>query len=255
MAPVVAVTNQKGGVGKTTTVVNLAAYAGLGGLRTLVIDSDPQANATSALGVLPSAAGSIYTHAEPMATSAENVWLVPAGPELAEHARPWHDAGHELRALHMAVQQLQDSFELILIDCPPNFTALPRNALLVATQVVIPVQCEYFALEGLSQLLAHIEELHGSAPLADWQILLTMASPGALARSVIAEVRRHFGDRVLSVEIPRDEAAAVAPSHGRALLDHDPLCPAALAYLAVTRELLSRWGSKTSRREACPTAS
>lgn len=241
-APVLVVTNQKGGVGKTTTVVNIAAYSGLAGKRTLVIDSDPQANATSALGALPVPDGSLYTDVPPQATETEGVSLVPGGPALADFARPWSDLGGSLRELRAVIAKHRQDYDLILIDCPPNFTSLPRNALLVATEVLIPVQCEYFALEGLSQLLAHIEELHEAAAssIRSFHILLTMDGPGRLARAVQEEVRRHFRDRVLATSIPRDEVAAAAPSHGRALLDHDPFCPAALAYLAATRELWQR---------------
>lgn len=145
--------------------------------------------------------------------------------------------------LRTLLKPLRVNFDLIVIDCPPNLTCLPTNALIAATHLLVPLQSEYYALEGLSQLLAHVDGLRQDheLPLALCGILLTMATPGsALAAGVAREVRNHFGAGVLAVAIPRDETAAAAPSHARTLLDHDPLCPAALAYLAATRDLLTR---------------
>jgi chromosome partitioning protein len=236
---VLAVSNQKGGVGKTTTVVNLAAYFGLAGWQVLVVDNDPQGNATSAL-----AAGSyercVYSGHEPIVTSAQGVCVIPAGADLADHERRLAAEVGGATALHRLLEPRRVDFDLILIDCPPNLTGLPTNALLAATHLLIPVQCEYYALEGLSQLLAHIETLraehHAQLELA--AVLLTMADPAVpLAAQVENEVRRHFGDRALRSVIPRDPSAAAAPSHGRSLVDHDPLSAAAVAYLAAAEEL------------------
>lgn len=246
LAPVLVVSNQKGGVGKTTTVVNLAAYAGLAGLRVLVVDNDPQANASSALNKT-AFEHSIYSGAQPVETSAGGVYLVPSGSDLADQERRLaNEVGGSL-SLRERLKPLRVSFDLIIVDCPPNLTCLPTNALLAATHLLVPLQSEYFALEGLSQLLAHVDGLRQDheLQLTLCGILLTMATPGsALSQGVATEVRRHFGEGVFRAVIPRDESAAAAPSHARSLLDHDPLAPAALAYLAATKELLTRLGLK-----------
>ena len=250
LAPILVVTNQKGGVGKTTTVVNCAAYAGLAGKRVLVVDNDPQANASSALNTT-AFEHSIYTGAEPVTTSAEGVYLVPSGADLADQERRLQ--GVAATTLRDRLKPHRVNFDLIVVDCPPNLTSLPTNALVAATHLLVPLQSEYFALEGLGQLLAHVDGLRQDhdLQLALCGILLTMANPGsALSQGVASEVRRHFGQGVFTTAIPRDETAAAAPSHARALVDHDPLSPSALAYLAVTRELLQRLGLAGSNLDA-----
>lgn len=247
LAPVLVVSNQKGGVGKTTTVVNVAAFAGLAGKKVLVVDNDPQANASSALNKT-AFEHSIYSGAEPVSTSADGVYLVPSGSDLADQERRLAGAVGGSLALRDRLKPHRVDFDLIIVDCPPNLTCLPTNALLAATHLLVPLQSEYFALEGLSQLLAHVDGLRQDHELQLnlCGILLTMAAPGSpLAQGVESEVRRHFGNGVFETVIPRDEMAAVASSHARALPDHDPLCPAALAYLAATRELLIRLGLTT----------
>ena len=238
--------NQKGGVGKTTTVVNLAAYAGLAGLRVLVVDNDPQANASSALNKT-AFEHSIYSGAQPVETSAGGVYLVPSGADLADQERRLAGEVGGSLSLRERLKTHRVNFDLVVVDCPPNLTCLPTNALLAATHLLVPLQSEYFALEGLSQLLAHVDGLRQDheLQLTLCGILLTMATPGsALSQGVATEVRRHFGEGVFRAVIPRDESAAAAPSHARSLLDHDPLAPAALAYLAATKELLTRLGLK-----------
>jgi chromosome partitioning protein len=255
LAPVLVVSNQKGGVGKTTTVVNLAAYAGLAGLRVLVVDNDPQANASSALNKT-SFENSIYSGAEPVLTSADGVYMVPSGSDLADQERRLAGEVGGSLALRERLKIHRVNFDLVIVDCPPNLTCLPTNALLAASHLLVPLQSEYFALEGLSQLLAHVDGLRQDHELQLnlCGILLTMASSGsALSQGVANEVRRHFGEGVFKAVIPRDESAAAASSHARALVDHDPLSPAALAYLAATRELLQRLGLTPASRPQPPT--
>lgn len=237
----IAVANQKGGVGKTTTVVNLAAYAALAGKRTLVVDCDPQGNASSVLAP-PGQHESVYDGQDPLPVPGfEHLAIIPAGHDLiaAERRMATSDGGRF--TLKRRLAPFADRFDLLVIDCPPSLTLLPVNALNAADRVIIPIQCEYFAMEGLSQLVAALDEIRedSNPNVAIGGIVLTMCDAKlAFARQVAAEIRQHFGSAVFETAIPRDIALAAAPSHGKTIVDYDPLSPGGMAYLALTKEVL-----------------
>ena len=253
MSVVIALANQKGGVGKTTSTVSLAAALASRGVRTLVLDSDPQANATSALGVeRPTDGGGLYTalvEEEPLlpsvaATATPNLSVMPTSPALAgAEVELVSVMAREFR-MKRAVEPLREHFDVILIDCPPSLGMLTVNALAAADEVVIPVQTEYFALEGLGHL-AHTIELvkrNLNPRLVIRGVLLTMFDARTnLSREVEQEVRRHFPNTFATV-IPRSVRLAEAPSHGTPIRDYDPASSGSRAYEALADELLTALG-------------
>ena len=246
---VYALANQKGGVGKTTTAINLAACLAEAGARTLVVDLDPQANATSGLGeratgqttydLLDGAPfDDCVTH-----TRFENLDLVPSSPELAgavvELAH--HDAGESY--LTQSLAGARDRYEFTFLDCPPSLGPLTVNALAAADCVLVPVQAEYYALEGLSQLVKSLELVRArlNPQLQIGGVLLTMVDARTrLSSDVIAEVRRHFGDKVFKTTIPRSVRLAEAPSHGLPAIAYDRRSAGADAYWRAAMELVDR---------------
>ena len=251
MGTVYAIANQKGGVGKTTTAVNLGACVAEAGYRTLLVDLDAQCNATVALGVGKDAHPNVYdcltdgSALDPavMATSVENLYLVPSSPELA-------GANVELPRLPGSEQRLSESMRsvrggyfLTLLDCPPSLGPLTVNALVAADKVIVPVQTEYFALEGLAGLLDTLgliqRELNPRLSVAG--MILTMHdSRTRLAQDVEREVRQHFPELVFETVIPRNVRIGEAPSHGVPITQHDPLCPGSVAYLKLAKEVAAR---------------
>ena len=250
MRRVIAIVNQKGGVGKSTTAVNLGACLASTGQRTLLIDLDPQANSTSGLGIQRDRqAGSIYDlllDGEEIAgfvldSQIPNLSLVHSTINLA--GAEVELAGVVGRETRLRRALAGADFPLILLDCPPSLGLLTINALTAASEALIPIQCEYYALEGLTQLLQSIELVrrHLNAALEISGVLLTMYDPRTnLSDQVAAEVRRYFGDRVYDTVIPRSVRLAEAPSHGKPITLYDPASRGAQAYEALAQEVIVR---------------
>ncbi len=255
---VLTVANQKGGVGKTTTTVNLAAALALSGLRVLVLDLDPQGNASTALGV-PHQAGtpSVYEVLVEGAALASVVQEVEGIPGLYAAPATIDLAGAEIELVSLVARESRllralDAYQLeanagdsekldyVLIDCPPSLGLLTVNAMVAAEEVFIPIQCEYYALEGLGQLVRNVElvKAHLNPRLHISTILLTMYDARTrLAAQVADEVRSHFGERVLKTLIPRSVRVSEAPSYGQTVMTYDPGSTGALSYLEAAREL------------------
>jgi chromosome partitioning protein len=253
MNKVIAVTNQKGGVGKTTTAVNLTASLAATKRRALLIDIDPQGNATMGCGVdktqLQRSTCEVLLGESDVASAIVPVEsagfsLLPANADLtaAEVRLLTMVAGRETR-LRNALKPVLDSFDVVLIDCPPTLNMLTVNALVAADSLLIPMQCEYYALEGLSALLSTVEQIKAAVnPTLEIEgILRTMFDPrNNLANEVSAQLIMHFGDKVFRTIIPRNVRLAEAPSFGKPVLLHDKESRGALAYLALAGEMIRR---------------
>jgi chromosome partitioning protein len=244
-----AIANQKGGVGKTTTAVNLGAALAEIGYRVLVLDLDPQGNATTGLGVnarnLENSIYDVMLHDVPIEdciepTNLRNLFLVPATIDLAGAEIELVPAfSRELR-LKRSISSIVDDFDFILIDCPPSLGLLTVNALAAANEVAVPIQCEYYALEGLGQLLRNIERVRASLNplLTVTTIIMTMFDARTrLAEQVVDEVRSHFGNRVCRSVVPRTVRLSEAPSYGQPIIVFDPSSRGATAYRELAREV------------------
>lgn len=250
MSLVLALVNQKGGVGKTTTSVNVGGYLANAKKPTVIIDLDPQANATAGLGVKVAEGtptlyevllGQVKPEEALQATNQENLNIIPSTPDLAGAAIELMDQPYREYRLRKAVQTLKEHFEYILIDCPPSLGLLTVNGLVAADQLLIPVQCEYYALEGLNQLLQTVELVrnHLNPHLQVLGAVLTMYDRRtALARKVVREVRKTFPGHVFDSVIPRNTELAEAPSEGKTILEYDSHSRGAQAYEYLSQELL-----------------
>ncbi|MCL4234610.1 MAG: ParA family protein [Deltaproteobacteria bacterium] len=252
MAKVLAVANQKGGVGKTTTSVNFAAGLALSRRRVLLVDMDPQGNSTSGVGLgpderTPGLYEALIAHV-PMAevireTSTGKLYVAPSGPGLIGAEVELVDLPDRNDLLHRALESVKDRFDYIVIDCPPSLGLLTINAMCAADELVVTLQAEYYALEGLSALTRTIDAIREAynPRLVIGGILLTMMDRRTnLANQVEAEVRTHFGDRVFSTVIPRNVRLSEAPSFGQTIFRYDIKSSGAEAYLALAREFLKR---------------
>jgi chromosome partitioning protein len=250
---VFAIANQKGGVGKTTTSINLAAYLAHAGRKTLVIDLDPQSNTTTGLGVDPHGVGlSIYELlvqdgiSPKDAIRAElrpNLSLLPAKVDLyAADIELVYIDNREYR-LKRILEQVAGQYDFILIDCPPSLGLLTVNALTVANGVILPLQCEYFALEGMQQLLKTIQLVRSrlNPHIGLFGVVLTMYDPRTnLAKEVVEEISQHFPRERFQTIIPRNVRLSEAPSFGLTVLEHDGRSPGALAYKDLAEEVIAR---------------
>jgi chromosome partitioning protein len=251
---VIAVANQKGGVGKTTTAVNLAACVAALGRRVLLFDLDPQANATSGVGLdkvegrsayrVLLGEGSLLEKIQP--TAFEGLSMITSEVDLCGADFELARAENHLQRVTAALRPVLDSgqFELVLVDCPPSLGVLTLNAFAAAHGVLVPLQCEYYALEGISMLNRIMSQLHdnGVNPTLELTgVVMTMYDGRTkLSQQVVGEVRQHFGDRVFETVIPRSTRLAEAPSYGKPIIHYDKYSPGAAAYELLAQEFLTR---------------
>lgn len=256
MGKIVAFSNQKGGVGKTTTCVNIAAYLASMGYKVLIVDLDPQGNATTGLGFAKSEVkNSVYnTMIDEMPlteavlkTETDNLDILPSNIDLAGAEVELVYVKDREHVLKRVLEAARPVYDFITIDCPPSLGLLTINALAAADTVMIPIQSEYYAMEGLSQLMNTIRlvKKHLNAGLEIEGVVLTMKDNRAIiSRQISEEIRKYFNKKVYDTVIPRNIRLAEAPSHGKPIMTHDNKCSGAKAYLALTEEFLAKQPKK-----------
>jgi chromosome partitioning protein len=262
LARTIAITNQKGGVGKTTTSINLSASLAAADCRVLIVDCDPQANSTGGLGFPhdPERIGlyevlvdQIPIETAILSTGFSGLDLLPSGRHLAgANVELVGQEGRETR-LSRALEAVQDRYDFIFIDCPPALDQLTLNALIAANSVLIPIQCEYFALEGVSALMETIDQLKEglNSALEIEGVLLTMFDERtSLTKQVASDLREFFGNTVFDTVIPRNIRLAEAPSHGKPVMEYDLRSKGADSYLRLAREVLDRMEARASGHTA-----
>jgi chromosome partitioning protein len=247
VARIICVANQKGGVGKTTTAVNLAAAIAKAGLRTLLVDLDPQCNATTSLGAKPAARHPLVDmgplRESLVETALKDLHLLPGSRNFQDVEILAHAENGEAALIRHHLSRGLSAYDYALIDCPPSLGPLTQTALAASTEVLMPIQCEYFAMEGLTQMIQVIRNVMQQKEnrLEFGGILLTMYDPTLeLTHEVDSEVREFFGEIVFDTVIPRDVAVAEAPSHGQSVLDYAPRARGTRAYLELCMEVLER---------------